>query len=75
MNTSAEQIIKSRAVELHGTTVVVNLVGGSTLTGTLAYQTISGAHGSVRYPDVLTITATSKAHTVPTAYVVTIGQG
>jgi hypothetical protein len=71
----AAQVIKSRAAELHGTTVVLNLVGGTSLTGTLAYETTSGAFGVVLFPDVLTITVSTKVHTVPTAYVVSIGQG
>ncbi|MGW2304797.1 hypothetical protein [Streptomyces sp. NPDC001809] len=75
VNTQAEQIIKSRAAELHGTTVTVNLAGGTTLTGTLAYQTGTGASGYVTWPEFMTITVSTKVHTVPTAHVVSIGQG
>jgi hypothetical protein len=75
INDHADQAIKGRAVELNGTTVLVNLMGGTSLTGTLDYETTSGAFGVVLFPDVLTITVSTKVHTVPTAYVVSIGQG
>ncbi|MFE2549011.1 hypothetical protein ACFXGI_10755 [Streptomyces sp. NPDC059355] len=37
MITEYVQSIKNTALALHGTTVVVNLIGGQSLTGTLAY--------------------------------------
>ncbi|WP_327322264.1 hypothetical protein OG735_07040 [Streptomyces sp. NBC_01210] len=73
-STLHEQEIKNRAVELNGTTVVVSLVGGQSVTGTLAYATVA-KYGGTAYPDVLTVTATSKATTVRIDHVSAIGQG
>ncbi|MFF9849955.1 hypothetical protein [Streptomyces litmocidini] len=42
------QAIKSRALELNGTTVVVELSSGKTLTGTLAYTLTTDVGGSRR---------------------------
>ncbi|MFF0837479.1 hypothetical protein ACFYWF_31590 [Streptomyces sp. NPDC003344] len=68
------QAIKDRALALNGTAVVVNLVGGQSLSGTLAYATAQ-AYYSTTYPDVLTVTVTGKAHTVRLDHVSAIGQG
>ncbi|MFJ8146196.1 hypothetical protein ACIQ6R_14115 [Streptomyces sp. NPDC096048] len=68
------QGIKTQAVAMNGQNVTVNLVGGQTLTGTLAYATTEAAY-SVRYPEVLTVTVATKAHTVRVDHVSSIGQG
>ncbi|MEV6537126.1 hypothetical protein AB0M86_47605 [Streptomyces sp. NPDC051639] len=73
-DTQHEQEIKDRALALNGTAVVVSLVGGQTVTGTLTYATVVKNGGTV-YPNVLTVTATSKATTVRTDHVSAIGQG
>ncbi|MFE2012312.1 hypothetical protein [Streptomyces sp. NPDC059491] len=67
--------VKSRAVELHGTTVSVELSGGKTLVGTLAYAVVTGAGGLQRYPDVLTLTVSTKAQTIRIDRIDAIGQG
>ncbi|MFF9543884.1 hypothetical protein C0Q57_30780 [Streptomyces albidoflavus] len=68
-------LVKSRAVELNGQAVTLALVGGQTLTGTLAYVAKTGAYGSVDYPHVLTLTTSGKATTVRVDHVSAIGQG
>ncbi|MEV7200260.1 hypothetical protein [Streptomyces griseoluteus] len=68
------QAIKTQAVTMNGQAVVVNLVGGQSLTGTLAYAT-AAAYFSTTYPDVLTVTVAGKAHTVRVDHVSSIGQG
>ncbi|MGW5367826.1 hypothetical protein ACWER6_20760 [Streptomyces sp. NPDC004009] len=68
------QAIKDRALALNGTAVVVNLVGGQSLSGTLAYATAQSYFGTT-YPDVATVTVTGKAHTVRLDHVSSIGQG
>ncbi|MFI2258793.1 hypothetical protein [Streptomyces tubercidicus] len=75
MNTEYTQVIKNRALELNGQSVVVNLSGGQTLTGTLAYATTTGLWGGTTFPDVLTVTVSTKAHTVRLDSVTSIGQG
>ncbi|WP_328336566.1 hypothetical protein [Streptomyces violaceus] len=72
--TDYTQAIKNQAVAMSGQNVVVNLVGGQSLTGTLSYATTE-AHYSVNYPDVLTVTVSTKAHTVRLDHVSSIGQG
>ncbi|MFC7966861.1 hypothetical protein [Streptomyces cinereoruber] len=67
--------IKRRAVELHGTTVSVELSGGKTLVGTLAYAVTTDAGGYQKYPDVCTVTVSTKAQTVRLDRVAAIGQG
>lgn len=67
--------IRDRAVALNGQNVAVNLIGGQTLTGTLAYASATGTFGAVAWPKVLTVTVTSKAHTVRLDHVSSIGQG
>ncbi|MEF9881574.1 hypothetical protein [Streptomyces sp. P9-A4] len=69
------QAIKARAVALHGTTVSVELSGGKTLVGTLAYAVTSDAAGYEKYPDVLTVTVSTKAQTVRVDRIDAIGQG
>ncbi|MFE4305983.1 hypothetical protein ACFRR6_07990 [Streptomyces sp. NPDC056891] len=69
------QAIKNRAVELNGTTVVVELSSGKTLTGTLAYALATDVGGFQKYPSVLTVTVSTKAHTVRVDRVDSIGQG
>ncbi|MFB7235995.1 hypothetical protein ACFCXK_14575 [Streptomyces sp. NPDC056269] len=69
------QAIKTRAVELHGTTVSVELSGGKTLVGTLAYAIATDAGGYQRYPDVCTVTVSTKAQTVRIDRIDAIGQG
>lgn len=71
----ATQAIKNRAIELHGTAVVVNLVGGQSLTGTLAYAVDTHGGRYTTFPDVLTVTVSAKAHTVRLDHVSAIGQG
>lgn len=68
------QAIKTQAVAMNGQTVVVNLIGGQSLTGTLAYATAPKYYGTI-YPDVLTVTVSTKAHTVRVDHVSSIGQG
>ncbi|MFE7501523.1 hypothetical protein ACFU6O_20710 [Streptomyces albidoflavus] len=67
--------VKSRAVELNGQSVTLALVGGQTLTGTLAYVGEAGAYDLVNYPHVLTLTTSGKATTVRVDHVSAIGQG
>ncbi|AVH95865.1 hypothetical protein C5L38_12915 [Streptomyces sp. WAC00288] len=67
--------IKRRAIELNGTTVSVELSGGKTLVGTLAYVVATDAGGYQMYPDVCTVTVSSKAQTVRLDRVDAIGQG
>ncbi|MGW4754274.1 hypothetical protein [Streptomyces chartreusis] len=73
-STLHEQAIKDRALALNGTAVVVSLVGGQTVTGTLAYAT-TAEHYSTRYPDVLTVTASGKATTVRIDHISAVAQG
>ncbi|MFF5537875.1 hypothetical protein ACFY71_36355 [Streptomyces cinerochromogenes] len=68
------QAIKNQAVAMNGQTVVVNLSGGQSLTGTLAYTT-TPRYYSTDFPDVLTVTVASKAHTVRVDHISSIGQG
>lgn len=68
------QAIKTQAVAMNGQTVVVNLIGGQSLTGTLAYTT-TPRYYSTDFPDVLTVTVSTKAHTVRLDHVSSIGQG
>lgn len=75
MNTEYIQAIKSRALALNGQTVAVNLTGGQTLTGTLTYATTVGLWGGTEFPSVLTVTVSTKAHTVRLDSVTSIGQG
>ncbi|MFJ2737313.1 hypothetical protein [Streptomyces sp. NPDC087317] len=67
------QAIKAAAVAMNGQSVVLNLVGGQSLAGTLAYASSAG-HYAVNYPDVLTVTVSGKAHTVRLDHVTAIGQ-
>ncbi|MFH9726252.1 hypothetical protein ACH4M4_25315 [Streptomyces sp. NPDC017254] len=69
------QAIKSRALELHGTTVSVELSGGKTLVGTLAYTITTDVGGYQRHPDVLTVTVSTKAQTIRIDRIDAIGQG
>ncbi|WP_394435758.1 hypothetical protein [Streptomyces sp. SGAir0957] len=69
------QAMKTRALALNGQSAVVNLVGGQSLTGTLAYATTTGLWGVTEYPDVLTVTVASKVHTVRVDHVSSVGQG
>ena len=67
--------IRDSAAALDGMAVVVNLVGGQTLSGTLSYApTPTGYLGSPVYPPVLTVTVSTKAHTVRLDHVSSIGQ-
>ncbi|MFB7258841.1 hypothetical protein [Streptomyces nojiriensis] len=75
MTSSSVQAIKTRAIELHGTTVVVNLIGGQSLTGTLAYALDTHGGRYTEYPDVLSVTISTKVHTVRLDHVSAIGQG
>ncbi|MET8960957.1 hypothetical protein ABZX69_15955 [Streptomyces sp. NPDC004074] len=75
MSNTHEQEIKNRAVALNGQTAAVNLVGGQTLTGTLAYATVTASWGGIEYPEILTVTVSTKAHTVRLDHVSSIGQG
>ncbi|KAF0651732.1 MULTISPECIES: hypothetical protein [Streptomyces] len=68
------QGIKSQALSMDGENVALNLVGGQSLTGTLAYETVARLY-SVEYPDVLTITVAGKAHVVRLDHVSSIGAG
>ncbi|MEU2093639.1 hypothetical protein ABZ741_39250 [Streptomyces globisporus] len=69
------QAIKNRAVELNGTAVVVELTSGKALTGTLSYALADGPQSSKYYPNVLTVTVSTKAYTVRLDAVAAIGQG
>ncbi|MEU3986247.1 hypothetical protein AB0F77_40375 [Streptomyces sp. NPDC026672] len=77
MTPSTEYAIRSHAVALNGQTAVVNLIGGQTLTGTLAYTTATPTFppGGIVYPDFLQITVSTKVHTVRLDHVSAIGQG
>ncbi|MGW0419472.1 hypothetical protein [Streptomyces sp. NPDC003015] len=68
------QAIKTQAAAMSGQTVVLNLIGGQTLTGTLTYVT-TPRYYSTDFPDVLTVTVSTKAHTVRVDHVSSIGQG
>ncbi|MFJ9636202.1 hypothetical protein [Streptomyces sp. NPDC101178] len=70
-----EQHIKNAALALNGQSVSVNLIGGQTLTGTVAYATTAEAHGAVAYPNAMTVTVSTKVHTVRMDHVSSIGQG
>lgn len=73
---TAEYGIKTRAIALNGTTVSVNLLGGQTLTGTLAYATTTTdgwPAGMTSFPDVLTVNVSTKLHTVRVDHVSSIG--
>ncbi|MBW8796885.1 MAG: hypothetical protein JF597_25790 [Streptomyces sp.] len=74
MTPDTENTIRTHAVTLNGQTAAVNLIGGQTLTGTLAYATTPYANGIV-YPDFLQITVSTKVHTVRMDHVSSIGQG
>lgn len=69
------QVIKNRAIELNGTAVVVELIGGQTLTGTLSYALADGPQSTKYYPNALTVTVSTKAYTVRLDAVAAIGQG
>ncbi|MFI9562409.1 hypothetical protein [Streptomyces rishiriensis] len=73
-STEHEQEIKDRAIALNGTAVVVRLIGGQDVTGTLTYATVA-KYGGTAYPSVLTVTAASKATTVRIDHVSAIAQG
>ncbi|WP_329177128.1 hypothetical protein OG754_26755 [Streptomyces decoyicus] len=75
MNTDYVDAIKTHAVALNGQVVAVNLIGGQALTGTLTYATNTGLWGGTEFPDVLTVTVSTKAHTVRLDHVSSIGQG
>ncbi|MFC8153823.1 hypothetical protein ACFUO0_07255 [Streptomyces cinereoruber] len=53
----------------------VELSGGKTLVGTLAYAVTTDAGGYQKYPDVCTVTVSTKAQTVRLDRVAAIGQG
>ncbi|MFI7017897.1 hypothetical protein [Streptomyces sp. NPDC050164] len=69
--------IRDRAAALNGQAVTVNLVGGASLTGTLAYASRSAGWptGSTEWPKSLTVTVSTKVHTVRLDHVSSIGQG
>jgi hypothetical protein len=69
--------IRDRAVTLNGQAVTVNLVGGATLTGTLAYVSRDAGWpaGSQEWPKSLTVTVSTQVHTVRLDHVSSIGQG
>jgi hypothetical protein len=69
--------IRDRAAALNGQSVTVNLVGGATLTGTLAFAPRSAGwpDGSQEWPKSMTVTVSTKAHTVRLDHVSSIGQG
>jgi hypothetical protein len=67
--------IQQQAVTMDGASVAVNLIGGQTLTGTLAYATRTGLWGGTEFPHILTVTVSGKAHTVRLDAVMSIGQG
>ncbi|MFD8028973.1 hypothetical protein ACFV3F_09450 [Streptomyces sp. NPDC059717] len=77
MTPDTENAIRSHAVALNGQTAAINLIGGTTLTGTLAYATTSSSWpaGGIVYPDFLQITVSTKVHTVRLDHVSSIGQG
>lgn len=75
MNTEFVQSIKNSALPLHGSVVVVNLVGGQSLTGTLAYALDTHGGRYTTFPDVLTVTVSAKVHTVRLDHISAIGQG
>ncbi|CCK32617.1 hypothetical protein BN159_8239 [Streptomyces davaonensis JCM 4913] len=70
-------VIRDRAAAANGQTVAVNLVGGQTLTGTHAYASAAATYpaGGIDWPTVLTVTVSTKAHTVRLDHVSSIGQG
>ncbi|MFF3330006.1 hypothetical protein ACFYWX_10675 [Streptomyces sp. NPDC002888] len=68
--------VKASARELDGQEVAVGLVGGQTLTGTLTYESTPGGYPVVdQWPNVLTVTVSTKVHTVRLDHVSSIGQG
>ncbi|MGW2709559.1 hypothetical protein ACWC4J_11280 [Streptomyces sp. NPDC001356] len=67
--------VRERAMTMNGQAVVVNLVGGQTLTGTLAYASTTGPQGWTVWPNVLTVTVTGKAHSARLDHISSIGQG
>ncbi|MEU5765040.1 hypothetical protein ABZ782_03840 [Streptomyces asoensis] len=70
--------IRDQAIALNGTTVSVNLIGGQTLSGTLAYVTESVAGwpaGGSQWPNALTLTVSTKVHKIRLDHVSSIGQG
>ncbi|MFE1363173.1 hypothetical protein ACFW84_02875 [Streptomyces anulatus] len=69
------QAMKNRAIELNGTAVVVELMSGKALTGTLSYALADGPQHSKYYPTVLTVTVSTKAYTVRLDAIAAIGQG
>ncbi|MFF1919699.1 hypothetical protein ACFVW8_03870 [Streptomyces sp. NPDC058221] len=69
------QPMKNRAIELSGTAVVVELLSGKALTGTLSYALVDGPQATKQYPNVLTVTVETKAYTVRLDAVAAIGQG
>ncbi|MFY0513516.1 hypothetical protein ACOMD4_24475 [Streptomyces anulatus] len=75
INYVAEGMIKNAALALNGQSASVNLIGGQTLTGTITYATTAEAYGAVAYPDAMTVTVSTKVHTVRLDHVSSIGQG
>jgi hypothetical protein len=70
--------IRDQAIALNGQTVSVNLVGGQTLSGTLAYVTESVTGwpaGGNRWPNAITLTVSTKVHKVRLDHVSSLGQG
>lgn len=70
------QSIKNAALALHGTTAVVHLLGGQTLTGSLTYVLASpnGPHTTNPYPLALTLTVSTKVYTIRLDHVSALGQ-
>ncbi len=66
------QSIKNQALAMDGEDVVIHMVGGQTITGTLSYETVAHPYRT-EHPDVLTITVTGKAHVVRLDHVSGIG--
>ncbi|EFK99538.1 predicted protein [Streptomyces sp. SPB78] len=64
----------TQAIALSGKTVAVQLIGGQSLTGTLAYAQRPTSWGGFEYPEVLTLTTSGKATTVRADHVSAIGE-
>ncbi|MER6343758.1 hypothetical protein ACWC10_00370 [Streptomyces sp. NPDC001595] len=68
--------IRDHAMTLNGQAVVVELVSGKTITGTLAYaSTPTGYMGAEVWPTLLTVTVAAKVHKIRIDHVSSLGQG
>jgi hypothetical protein len=70
--------IRDQAIALNGQAVSVNLIGGQTIAGALAYvlEAVTGwPTGMNQWPNALTVTVSTKVHKIRLDHVSSLGQG